>query len=263
MRWSTYLLFVLALVVAFLPASSSAQTGGELAARGAAAYEEGELERSRELFEQAFRADALSREEVVQILSHQVLLAQALGDGLDTAALRLLTLEPEGLGESTSPQLAAVFERLLAQTHGEVVRVELEHHQSAGSTTLRAHVRGDVGGLVQSVRLWARTRDTPFAEQPTEGTITLGASPDDIEVVAEAVGPGGSLLASHGSPSEPRRLVSEVIATEVAESDDTGFIVGVSLGIVGVLAAAAAIVAIVLVTSADPENDVMGPVVEW
>lgn len=252
-------------------ARARAQTGAELVGRGVIAYEEGELERARTLFAQAEARSDLRRDDVVRILQHRVFVAQALGDQveLEANALRLVTLEPDGLGSAASPQLRREIEAAMARADG-VVRLRLEHTPSDGGVEVRARVMGDAGGLVQEVRLRARRAGGDWP-RPVSGVVVVDAPAEEVEVFAEAIGPGGAPLATLGALNAPAPLTSPEPepdpALTVEPDDESGgsLALPIVLGAIGV-AVVGAVVAVVLVTTGgggQADSDVGLPMVQW
>ncbi len=279
-RRSAFLLTIVLLQWAGSPTSTIAQTEGgtesEAEAPSApvdeavAAYEGGEFERADELLNQAMASATLSREQVVRILTHQVLVSRALGneETLDAAALRLVSLEPDALSAQAPPDLEAHLAAARDRGQG-LLRVEVVHQQRPDGVQVEARVVGDAGGLVRTIELGARTAG-PWSIDPVSTVFVEDARAAEVEVFARATGPGGSVLAHHGSEDAPEALVTPVPAAALVadpepsdEDGGKGVLWGVLIG-GGVLAVAAAVLIGVLVARSGPDDGEAGSLgVEW
>jgi hypothetical protein len=258
------------LPVIALGARARAQGAAEVAT-GVTAYEEGDFEAAEAAFDRALAAGGLTRGDLVRVLAHRLLLAHARGETerLETLALRLASLDPEALGDAMSPELERVVAAAAHRADG-VVRLEISHEEVDGGLAVRARVRGDVGALVETVRLRVRVaRASEWVEAEGGIAVAPAADPGALEVVAEAVGPAGVVLAAIGSESEPARL-AEVILRGAPAPEQRARRRRLGGGAVAAIVVAAAVVVggavalgVVFGTAESDRSQVGAPVVEF
>lgn len=92
-------------------------------------------------------------------------------------------------------------------------------------------------GRVRGATEWETVRDAPL--------MVAGGSDDVIEYYAEAIGPGGAVLARAGTATEPLRAAGPAVATGGGGDEVWPWIVGGA----AVLVVAGAIVTAVVLTS--------------
>jgi len=236
--------------------------------RGVAAYERGELEEASDAFDAALAEGGLSREDFVRLLAHRALLAHANQDqtALEVAALRLVTLDPDALGRQAPPAVQQVLDAARADVP-EILGLELEHEAEDDGVRVRLRVRNDAAGLVEGVRLQARVSGGEWQQSETTTLRVEGATAADVEVVARAVGPAGTILAELGS-DEPARLyvpAAEVAAAATLEEPaaEGGSGVAIGVGVTAALVVVAVAVVLAVVLRGDDDSNVAPAVVEF
>ncbi len=264
-------LSLFALSVALLaPSLGWAQEAPEVQ-RGIAAYEEGDFDEAEAAFGRAMSSGVLSRDDYVLVLAHRLLIAQARGDSerVETLALRLASLDPDALVSAMSPQLEEVMERARARADG-IVRLEIEHTSGEEGLEVNARVRGDLGALVEEVRLQGRVDGGPWIQGEGGTLLVPEAEAGEVEVVAEAIGPAGVVLAQVGTQDAPERLSEQLPAAATAsQPEETGerrlSPVAITLIVVGavVVAGAAVTLGVVFGTAESEQSRIGGPVVEF
>jgi tetratricopeptide (TPR) repeat protein len=234
----------LALVI---PAGVSAQ--GSAMEEGIAHFEAGEFEAAQEALDRALWHTTLEVEQFQELLVQRAIVELARGDeqGAETDLLRLASLDPEyAFDRSTPPQVREAFE----QAAGRVSRpmsLRLSHREEEGEVTIEASAVSDIAGLVTGVKVYARVGDGPFAEG--EAMVSVEAEDGStVDYYAEAIGPGGSVVAREGRSGAP---LSFPVGGEDEEAEEDGggnTALWVTLVVVGALAIAGGVVAAVLLT---------------
>jgi hypothetical protein len=258
---------VLALaVVLSLPSLAFAQ-GAEHIDEGVRLYEEADLNGALDALANA-EEGPLDRSELLRLLLTRALVRFGLGEfgPLERDLLAIATIEPDyDLGVRAPPPLQNAFARAKERVTAPLgVRVELEG--MAGGVRLEAVASGDRAGVVERVVIAARPAGQSEFSRGDGGTLTLPVGEGgEIELYAEAIGPGGAVLATDGTRQEPRRAtVPAPVAAGGGGAVDTGpnvpLVVGVTVG--SAVVVAAVIVAIVLATSGSGGTMPQGPIVE-
>jgi hypothetical protein len=247
-----------------------------------AAYHSAEHDRGLELLDRAEEGTDLSREDLAELLLLRAMMhrAQRQMDLAEVDLLRLAGLDPDHeLGREVHPSLRRLFRRVRERIP-RALRLEVSAEREGETVRVEVAVVDDVAALTQGFRVHARAEGGRW-RQTEEATLVVPALPHEaVEYWAEAVGPGGAPVATHGSEAEPARLepasapvgaatgpgggdaVDPVTASgggEVQGGDDGGlpawpFIVGG----VGVAVAAAVVVGVVLGTQPTDETQITG-----
>ncbi|MBX7195691.1 MAG: hypothetical protein K1X94_26780 [Sandaracinaceae bacterium] len=186
---------------------------------GVAAYEEADFERALALFEQAEAGDGMSAADLAILLEHRALAAQALGrdDEVGRALTALAELDPaHAFSARVPPTIVAAFaERARAQQ--AAVTVEAHATRTDRGVRVDALAAHDTAALVRTLRIGVRTESGWRVS--LGASVTLSLEPTRaLAYYAEAVGPGGALLAQHGSAESPLVLAA---VPGSASSDDT------------------------------------------
>lgn len=227
-----------------------------------AAYEQGEFAAARDELDQAQQGDALDRDSLVQLLVHRVLVAQPLGDDalLETSLLQLASLDREALDGRAPPALMRQFEAAIEQAGESLVAVDVDIQADDESVTFQAAARGDIGALVERISL--RTRRV--GGEWTDASGNAATHPrGEVEYIAQAIGPGGVVLAERGNELEP--VFYSPDATDLSVAPAEGHRTrNVLIGIAAALVVIGVTVAIVWVTRPDDNASFSGPpVVAW
>jgi len=234
---------------------------------GERAYQSADFSGALDAFERALASPGLRRDDLVRLLATRSLVYYAT-DRPDQARedlLAVLSLEPEHAPPHGAPPayLRLVTDARAASSGALALR--LDHDRARGAIRVQARVEHDVASLARAVRISYRRPGEPW--QRTRGdAVELPARPGErIDVYAEALGPADLVLASNGSAAAPVAVRAEPLALSRepagGTTQDDGSDVPLWIWIAGgvALAAAAATVAIVLVTSGDPDVEVGGP----
>lgn len=218
------------------------------AARGR--YAEGDFEAASAALDDVNDDARLSVDDLVALLEVRALARRALGDerGTEDALAALATLRPaHRFGDETPPDVQDQFARL----RGERLALDAGAHVASGELVLRARTV-DPSRLIRRVRIAVRIGGAWSVEDGRERRVAVGTEP--TEWYAEAIGPGGAIVASAGSADDPRVASGATAAS--------GFDPWPAIAIVaGVLAAAGIVLAIILVATAGTDTVVEGPIV--
>lgn len=243
-----------------LPASTRAQSPHLDA--GIEAYEQGEFEAARDELDQAQQEDALDRGALVRLLVHRVLVAQPLGDDvlLETALLQLASLDRDALAGRAPPALMRRFEAASEQAGESLLAVNVAIQANEDEVVFRASTQGDTGALVERIRLRTRVASGEWLEASSNTTtLPRGAA----EYIAQAIGPGGAILAEAGTEAAPIQYSPESTDLGVAPTGrprTRNILIGVAAAVVII----GATLAIILVSRADDNASFSGPpVVSW
>jgi hypothetical protein len=199
---------------------------------------------------------SLDRDGLVQLLETRVLIQAGLGRqaDLERDLARLATLAPDRPAPpSFPPPVAQALAR--AQAAAVPIGVEAQVSTDALGATVTGAAQGDAGGLVRTVQLVARVGEAAWQSSST-GTLTMEVAPGEtLSYYAEAIGPGGVLLATAGSEAEPlTRTRAPALAVDpeplpvAPPSDDTPLFIGLGVG-GGVLVLGVVIVIAAVATS--------------
>ncbi|MFK8000050.1 MAG: hypothetical protein AB8H86_10650 [Polyangiales bacterium] len=249
-----------ALAILALPVSAQAQSPHLDAA--IEAYEQGEFAAARDELNQAQQEDPLDRGAFVRLLVHRVLVAQPLGDDvlLETALLQLASLDREALEGRAPPALMRRFEAASEQAGESLLAVNVAVQANEDEVVFRASTLGDTGALVERIVLRTRGTDGEWLEASgNTATHPRGA----VEYIAQAVGPGGAVLAETGTEEAPIQYSPEstdVSVAPAARPRTRNILIGVAAALVVV----GATLAIIFVSRADDNASFSGPpVVSW
>lgn len=232
--------------------SASAVEAQDALAEAAAAFERAAFADAVEAYDRAAAGDGLERGEVLALLEGRALARHAARDhaGAERDLAALLSLEPEAtLGEMAPPALQRAFARLRGEVTGALAMTS-EAARVPDGFVVRARVQNDVESLVRAVHVYWQSEGEWEHAEGREVRVVAGST---LRFYVEALGPGGAVLARHGSADAPERAAaieggaSPVEAPMEPVSDDSGLWIGVGVGIgVAVLAAVAVVIAVVL-----------------
>ncbi len=251
----------LALALLFSPSIAFAHDDIDAALRH---FERAEFARAVRAFDRAAASDHLTREELETLLRGRGLAHHAAGDvgAAEEDLSAWLSLAPTAtLDDTTPPAVRRLFERL----RGEVAPLSVEGSAIPGATgyAVSARVTGDVGELSRGVRIHYAGEHGDETIDGDHAEIPLAAS--TLHYWIEVVGPGGAVIATAGSRAASLEVSRAGVAVAVAEpegptpveppptSDDTGIIVGVTIGAIALVAVIATVLAIVLAPPSDTQ----------
>jgi hypothetical protein len=238
-------------------------------------FEEADFEAALEAYGRAEQAADLSRDDLIQLYVRRALIHHTLGNTADLEAdlMRLATLEPQyDFGRQAPPVVVEAFERMRERTTGQL-SVRIDATTQPGGVRLEARVSNDTAAIVQEVRLGARAPGNAWTLRSNAALEMPAPSDSTLEIFAEAIGPGGAIVASDGTSAEPVTSIVRDLPTRHQTTEREGpeivtpppsdegvpvwpFILGA-----GVLAAAGAAVLIILLTSGNENTDLRPPMV--
>lgn len=194
----------------------------------------------------------LDRDSLVRLLRDRALARAALRDhdGARADLAALFSLEPDAeLGSEAPPSLRRLADQVRAASEGPL-ELRAEAIPVDGGFEIRAEV-DDPAGLVREVRVLELTES---GVQAHTGPVVRIATSGQLRYLVEAVGGGGAIVASIGTPSTPRTVGSALVAAPpmapAAGGDDSGLWIGVGVG-AGVAVALAVVLAVVLAVPSD------------
>lgn len=205
------------------------------------------------LYDALASADAgLDRGALVRLLRDRALARAALRDhdGARADLTALFSLDPEAqLGDEAPPSLRVLAEEVRTQT-GAPLAVRAEASPVDGGYVIRTEVEGDPAGVLREIRI--RELRDGGVETHTGERVHV-ATDGALRYVVEAVGWGGAVVASIGTPTSPRIIgpaASPMAPPPPDGDDDVGLWVGVGVG-AGVAVALAVVLAVVLTMPSD------------
>jgi hypothetical protein len=155
-------------------------------------YEEADFVGALDALGRAESASDLSLSELVHLFETRALVHLAMSDAqaMERDLERVVALEPDHrLGPSAHPDV----QRALAQVRAD------------SAVTIEAHVENDWARLVRGIRLRARadSEGTSWSEEVDAPLLVQLEDGQGALYYAEALGPGGTVLASAGTEAEP------------------------------------------------------------
>lgn len=188
----------------------------------------------------AAESQGLDRGSLVRLFRERALARGALRDNerarQDLRAL--FSLDPSAqLGDEAPPSLAQLAEQVRASVR-EPLALTAEASAAAEGYEVRVVVEGDPVSIVREIRVL----------ELQDGGVVTHAGPvahieggDELRYVVEAISYGGAVVASVGTPTDPRVVRRERVSSEpTAEGDDTGTWIGLGVA-AGVVAVALAV----------------------
>lgn len=217
--------------------------------RGRALYEGADLDGALEAFERAEASSDLTGEDLARLLETRVLVHMALGDeeAANRDLGRLGSFAPDHrFGADVPPDVVTRFERIRDESDGPL-RLVVDAAPSSGEAVLTVRVEDDTYDLVREVTVHHRPLGEPY-EQSNDARVVVPLEDGGVEYWAEARGPGGAVVATHGSALSPRRLGppgAVDAATQGGQTEPWLWVGG------GALAAAVVVVVIAVAVSSD------------
>ncbi len=196
---SLFLAIVVGGSLAATPPAAAQPAGLQAAARQ---FRDGAFADAEETYQALLAADeGLDRSTLESVYRALTMVRRALQDdaGVERALTALLSLDPDAVLEDAPPSLGRVVERLREEIRAPV-GVEVQSEVRGGEARVTVRATEDVASLVRSVRLYVREEEGWRARSGDTHRLA-----PDTEYFAEAVGPGGAVLASDGSATDPRR----------------------------------------------------------
>jgi hypothetical protein len=210
-----------ATVVAALGLPARAHADHPAIARAIEYAEDADFASALAAFEEAESARSLGRDELVRLYAHRATVQFALGQtpAMEADLRRLVALDPHAaLPASAPPPVGDALDALRAEPH--TPEIDADARAIATGAEIRASVREGRADLVRGLRAWGR-RDTGEWESGEGGAVTIDAvATDTVLWYAEALGPGGVVVASHGTRTAPLSLTMPA-PSAVAGGDDS------------------------------------------
>ncbi len=188
-------------------------------------YEEADFQGALDAFARAEQATDLTRDDIVQLYTRRAMVHHAMRhpEDLEADAFRLANLDREvRLPRSAPPPVRRAYEQAVARVTA-LLRVDVEAAVMPGGTRLVARVTDDNAGLVQALRVRARTAGGVWRRSERASLEFPAAAGATVEFVAEAVGPGGAVLATAGTDAAPLRMtIASAVAAVTVETRAEG-----------------------------------------
>jgi hypothetical protein len=242
------LLFVAFVACALAPGTALAHP---LVDEARARFDEAEFEASIRALDRAERADDLSMDDLVEVLRLRILCELALGreSRVEAAAERVLSLDPaRALGSEMPPEVHELADRIRARLGG-ALSISASFDPDRGR--ILTAIDHDPGRLVREVRIHTRRAGDESYRTTTGDEAEAPESP--LEYYAEAIGPGGVVIATDGTAGEPRTHGSEAVFRTEDDDEGTSPWLWIGLG-AGAAAVAGVVIAIVVALSSGESN---------
>jgi hypothetical protein len=159
-----------------------------------------------EAFAAAEAGHGLTRGDLVRLYAHRAVVRFAVGNhaAMEADLVRLLALDPEATPPASAPPpVRAALERVRAQGVDQP-RLTAHPVQASDGVRVMARVTRGPPDLVTKVRVFARIRGTDRWVSGDRRVSVLAGPGTHIDWYAEAVGPGGAVIARIGRADRPR-----------------------------------------------------------
>jgi len=179
-----------------------------LVERGVERYYHADMRAAERSFRQATEASDLTRDDLVQLLLYRALVRFAASDwtSVDADLRALASLDPQrSLPPEAPPPVVERWDRV-RRTITEPLSVDVRATAVPEGAVLRAEAHGDVGGLVRAVRIHARVASRAWSTDNGPEAHVAAPSGSRLAYYAEAIGPGGAVVATVGTRATPRTL---------------------------------------------------------
>jgi hypothetical protein len=207
----------IAIVVASLLAAAPA-AAHPIVDEGRSLAHEARFEEALAAFARAEAASDLTRSDVIALLEGRALVHFALGQEAELARAlsALASVAPDHAPDRAIPPDLATRIREACATVREPLALRSGAERAGSVARVRADVVGDEVGLVRAVRVHVREGEGGFR--------TLGGRVQEVVAdprvpfawYAEAIGPGGAVLASDGTREAPHGLAPDLSPARVA-----------------------------------------------
>jgi len=201
---AVFALFVSAAGV-LCPAAASAQLDPEVERAKEEALR-GEFDQASARLEVALLRDDLSRRDLIAVYEARVFISYAGGDrsALAEDLERIAALDPDHSFDRNyyATDVTDAFAEAVQNRAGRLALEAEALLLASGELEVRGEIHNDPGDLVRTVQLYGRAIGEDWTE--AGGSLRMDISGDDsAEYYAEAVGPGGAIVATHGSEGAP------------------------------------------------------------
>jgi hypothetical protein len=253
-----------ALVACLTPVASAQDADAPSLARAGALIEDADFESAREVLRTLAAGEGFSESDVLVWLELSMLVEFAIGGTPPEPELgALLALDPDRqLGEAVPPDLRDALDALRARPHPPL-EIAVEATSTAGRYRLRAVVSNDGASIVREPRVFARPAGERSWRASEDGALAIETAAAELAYYAEAIGPGGAVVARQGSADAPLVLRSQARAPEVepvVPEDDGDFpVAAVAIVSAGTAVAIGVAVVLALVLPVSPSSPLDRP----
>jgi hypothetical protein len=201
--------FARAAVVSVISIASLAGTARAhpIVEEGHRLYEEAEFVAALDALSRAEAADDLELDDLIVLFETRALVQSAMGhdDAMREDLQRLVAVAPDHtVGPEAHPDVRRALAEIRAEGHGEL-RVRASTEATEAGVTIRVEIENDWAHVVRELRTIGRVRGAPSWERAIDAPLLVPASGAAlVEYYAEAVGPGGVVLARSGGFSRAR-----------------------------------------------------------
>lgn len=223
-------------------------------------FEEAEFLEALDAFARAEAAEDLTEDELVALLETRALVHLAMGNEEPMRAdlARLVTVAPEhALDRRAPPEVRRAYAEVRSQSSGPV-RLSVSPTPVATGVSIEASAQNDAQRLVRRVRIFGRAQGAGSWERADDAPLLVTAS-GVVEYYAQAIGPGGVVLASSGSDDAPLRTSGSADEAAAGGGGDDTVLIAI-LVVVGVLVVAGGVTTgVILGTSGGSDQTQLQP----
>jgi hypothetical protein len=182
-----------------------------------------DLEEAVAAFDAAVASGTLTRAELLELLSERVLLLYALkrAAALKSDLTWLAALKPEHKLDLRAPsELIGLWTSIRDQGHGPL-RLELATRMSDAGQEVTLEARAELTGTVPEgarTRISLRRKKELWRSQEGGAMRDQGVPGDSMQLYAEALGPGGTVVTRLHSPTAPLQLTLRTSEADRAAS---------------------------------------------
>jgi len=184
-------------------------------------YEDADFQGALDAFARAEQASDLTRDDLVRLYTRRAMVHHGMQhpEELEADVFRLAHLDRAlRLPRAAPPAVRRAYEQAVTRVSG-TLRVDVEVESIPGGTRLVARVSDDNAGLVQSLRVRARTAGGAWRRTERATLEVPAAAGATVEYVAEAIGPGGAVLAQAGTDDAPLRTTLAALGASTPAAD--------------------------------------------
>lgn len=168
-----------------------------------------EFEAAVDVLGQVDATEGLSRESLVELFEIRAMASHALRKrrAMHNDMQRLCALAPRhDLARVFPPEMHAAYKKA-CRGRSKALSLIASALPVSGGVQIDVDVRHSAPGLVREVLLWARTDGSDeYSVAKGDPARVRAPSGATVEYFAQALGPGGTVVAQLGTPSRPRRV---------------------------------------------------------
>jgi hypothetical protein len=246
-------LLAIAALVWALPSLATAQVRPDVSEARQAAFA-GNFDQARAGLDGAVARDDLTRDDLIAVFEASVFIDFATGDpaAMRTSLEGIAALDPSHSFDANyfPNDVTDVFDEIVRERTGRLTVTAEAVVLASGEFEVRGSAENDPGGLTRDVRVYGRGAGGEWASDARSVRVDPEGA-ESGEYYAEAIGPGGAVVAQDGSQGAPLSLDLAL----GANSSDGGVPVWVWVAGAAGLAAIAVIVIIAVVASSGGVSD--------